>query len=65
MGLYLCLPIVCLDGNLRRTFLYMNIHIMVHDMYMMNLHTVDTICLLVSVMNMFCSTLLKYDDIYS
>ena len=43
----------------------MNIFMMVYDMYMMNLYIVDTICSLVSLMNMCWSTLLKYDDMCS
>ena len=65
MGLYLNIALVSLEGSLRRMFLYMYIIIMVHDMYMMNLHIVVTICLGVLLMNMCWSTLLKYDDMYS
>ena len=41
-----------------RMFLCMNMLIMVHDMYMINFHIVDTICWLVSLMKMCWSILL-------
>ena len=43
----------------------MNMLIIIHDMYMMNLHVIDTIGILVSPMNMCWCTLLKYDGMYS
>ena len=64
MRLYLNIALVSLEGSLRMMFLCMDMLIMLYDMYMMNLHIVDTISLLVSLMNMCWSTLLKYDIMY-
>ena len=43
MGLYLNIALVSLEGSLRRMFLYVNMLIMVHNMYIIILHIVDTI----------------------
>ena len=65
MGLYLDIALVSLEGNLRRMLLCMKILVTIYDMYMMNLHFVDTICGLVSLMNVGWSIWLKKDDMYS
>ena len=53
MRLYLNIALVRLEASLRRMFLYMHMLIIVHDMYMMNLHIVDTIYGFVSLLNFF------------
>ena len=44
MGLYLGIALVSLEGSIRRMFFCMFMFMMTYDMYMKDLHIVDTIC---------------------
>ena len=65
MGPYLSIALVNLEGSHRNMFLCMFMLIMIYDIYMMNLHIVDTNCLLVSLTNICWFILLKNDAMNS
>ena len=47
MGHYLSIALVRLEGSFRRILLCMFMFMIIYDMYMKNLHIINTICLLV------------------
>ena len=65
MKLYLYIALVSLKGCIRRMFLCIKMAIILSEMHMMNLHIVDTNCLLVSLTNICWFILLKNDAMNS